>query len=112
NNWQYSLSIGALDYSAVDSSDLELGPTVGNSVLRYGLNPDVVLESQLQVAPDLVSAGLGGEYRSDWGNWSAGLAQANRGAYSGWRYQAAYEVNVLDDLRLSWLNERRGPGYA
>lgn len=112
NNWGYSLSIGALDYSPANSADLKLGPTAGNSVFSYGVGPDLVLESQVQVAPDLVSTGLGGQYSTAWGNWSAGLAQANRGVDRGWRYQAAYELDVFDDLQLSWLNERRGAGYA
>lgn len=112
NNWQYSLSVGALDYSSGDSGDLNLGPTAGNSVLRYGVSPSFTLESQMQVAPDLMNTGLGGQYKTDWGIWSAGLARANRGMYNGWRYQAAYELDVLEDLQLSWLNERRGAGYA
>src|SRR3546814_6662753 len=30
----------------------------------------------------------------------------------GWRYQAAYKVNLLDDLQLSWLNERHTAGFT
>ncbi|AEC20549.1 putative secreted protein [Pusillimonas sp. T7-7] len=112
NNWQYALSIGALDYSSGSGGDLELGPTAANSVFRYGISPSFVLESQLQVAPELVSTGLGGQYRTSWGNWSAGLAQATVGDQGGLRYQAAYELDVFGDLRLSWLGEHREPGYA
>src|SRR5690606_2731341 len=112
NNWQYALSVGALDYSSSGSGDLDLGPTAANSVFRYGVSPTFTLESQMQVAPDLFSTGLGGQYRTDWGVWSAGLARAERGMYNGWRYQAGYELDVFEDLQLSWLNERRGAGYT
>lgn len=111
-NWQYALAIGVLDFSSGTVGDLDLGPTAANSVLRYGVSPSLVLESQLQMAPDLMSTGLGGQYQTDWGKWSAGLARANAGAYQGWRYQAAYELDVFEDLQLSWLGERRDPGYA
>ncbi|NYT85337.1 hypothetical protein [Pollutimonas harenae] len=112
NNWQYALSIGALDYSSGSEGDLELGPTAANSVFRYGVSPSFVLESQMQLAPNLVSSGLGGQYRTSLGNWSAGLARARVHDDQGWRYQAAYEVDVFEDLRLSWLGEYRDPGYA
>src|SRR5690606_12005730 len=112
NNWQYSLAIGALDFSSGGAADLDLGPTAANSVFRYGVSPSLVLESELQLAPGLRSIGLGGQYRTRCGNWSAGLARANAGASQGWRYQAAYELDMFDDLQLSWLGERRDPGYA
>src|SRR5690606_5714284 len=112
DEWQYSLAVGALDYSSDDSGDLNLGPTAGNSVFRYGVSPDVTLESQLQLAPNLISTGFGGQYQTGWGVWSAGVAQSKGGLYEGWRYQTAYELDVFEDLQLSWLNERRGAGYA
>jgi hypothetical protein len=111
--WQYSMAIGALDYSSsADSGDLAYGPTASNTVLRYGVSPDFTLESQLEVAPDLVTSGLGGNYRTRWGAWSAGVARASYGLYKGWRYQAAYKVDVLDDLQLSWMNERHTAGFT
>ncbi len=111
-NWQYALAVGALDFSQGPAEDLDLGPTAANSVFRYGVSPSLVLESQLQLAPDLMSTGVGGQYRTDWGRWSAGLARANMGAAQGWRYQAAYELDMFESLQLSWRGERRDPGYA
>src|SRR3546814_2947488 len=103
-SWHYSMSIGALDYASNhDQGDLTYGPTASNTVLRYGLSPDFTLESQLEVAPNLLTSGLGGNYSSRWGVWSAGVARARYGLDQGWRYQAAYKVNLLDDLQLSWL---------
>jgi hypothetical protein len=112
--WQYSLSVGALDNSAGQvQGDLDYGPTASNAVLRYGLTPDVTLESQLELAPGLMTSGVGGRYSSRrWGAWSAGVARATHGLSEGWRYQAAYEVDVLDDLQLSWVNEKHTGGFA
>ncbi|SHH93434.1 hypothetical protein [Pollutimonas bauzanensis] len=112
--WQYSMSVGALDYSPSQTQgDLVYGPTASNTMLRYRLSPQFTLESQLEMAPQLVTTGVGGRYTTrGWGAWSAGLAKANHGMQQGWRYQAAYEVDVLDDLKLSWLNESHTAGFA
>ncbi len=112
--WQYSLSVGALDNSTgLVQGDLDYGPTAGSTVLRYGLSPDVTLESQLELAPGLMTSGVGGRYASRrWGAWSAGVARATHGLREGWRYQAAYEVDLLDDLQLSWVNEKHTGGFA
>ncbi|MGB3287937.1 MAG: hypothetical protein WBA83_01545 [Burkholderiaceae bacterium] len=111
--WQYSMSVGALDYSSGSmANDLSYGPTASNTVLRYGLSPDVTLESQLELAPNLATSGLGGNYQTRWGAWSAGVARASYGLYTGWRYQAAYTVDVMDDVQLSWLNERHTAGFV
>lgn len=111
--WQYAMSVGALDYSASQpQGDLIYGPTASNTVLRYQINPQVTLESQLETAPDLITTGVGGRYVNEWGAWSAGIAKANYGMHQGWRYQAAYEVDVLEDLQLSWLSERHTTGFT
>src|SRR3546814_2243039 len=56
-SWQYSMSIGALDYASNhDQGDLTSGPTARNTGLRYGLSPDFTLESQLEVAPNLLTS--------------------------------------------------------
>ncbi|HUH60694.1 MAG TPA: hypothetical protein VL001_11555 [Candidimonas sp.] len=112
--WQYALSVGALDNTAGQpQGDLDYGPTASNAVLRYGLSPEVTLESQLELAPELMTSGVGGRYSSRrWGAWSAGVARATHGLREGWRYQAAYEIDVLDDLRLSWVNEKHTGGFA
>ncbi len=112
--WQYSMSVGALDYSSgQEQGDLNFGPTASSTVLRYKLNPKVIVESQLELAPDLITTGVGGRYKTNgWGAWSAGVARASYGLEQGWRYQAAYEVDILDDLKLGWLNERHTPGFT
>lgn len=111
--WQYIMSVGALDYSSSQpQGDLDYGPTATNTVLRYQINPEVTLESQLETAPSLITSGVGGRYATDWGAWSAGVAKASYGMHQGWRYQAAYEVNVIDDLQLSWLTERHTAGFT
>src|SRR5690606_36007724 len=76
--WQYAVSVGALDYSSQPQGDLNYGPTASNTVLRYQVNPQVTLESQLETAPDLITTGVGGRYATDgWGAWSAGVAKAS-----------------------------------
>jgi outer membrane usher protein FimD/PapC len=112
--WRYTMSVGALDYSASQAQgDLEYGPTAGNTVLSYQLDPQLTLESQLEMAPELLTTGIGGQYKTkDWGAWSAGVARASYGLREGWRYQTAYTVDVMDDLKLSWVNESRSAGFA
>ncbi|PLC53083.1 hypothetical protein CR155_14890 [Pollutimonas nitritireducens] len=111
--WQYAMSVGALDYSSQPQGDLDYGPTASNTVLRYQINPQITLESQLEAAPDLIATGVGGRYATDnWGAWSAGVAKASYGMHGGWRYQTAYEVDVLDTVQLSWLRERHTMGFA
>lgn len=114
HSWQYSMSVGALDYASDRAEgDLSYGPTASNTAVRYGLGSGFNLESQLELAPDLITTGIGGEYDArGWGVWSAGVARAHRGIEQGWRYQAAYRIEVMDDVQLSWMNERHSDGFA
>jgi hypothetical protein len=112
DSWKYSLSLGALDRTTAEQGDLDYGETAGNLVVRYGLNKDLSIESQTQLAPDMAAHGVGGRYQTDWGAWTAGVDRATYGLYKGWRYQAAYSVNIMDDLELSWRNERYTPGFV
>lgn len=112
-SWEYAMSVGVLDQSSdLKQGDLDYGPTASNTVLRYGISPQFTLESQLELAPDLVNSGLGGEYENQWGVWNAGVARASYGLYKGWRYQAGYTVQVFDELQLSWQNERHTAGFT
>ncbi|MBP6019608.1 MAG: hypothetical protein KA735_08955 [Burkholderiaceae bacterium] len=113
-NWDYALSLGALDYApAQQQGDLVYGPTASNAVLRYGLSSRFILESQLETAPGLVTAGLGAQYQTPgWGSLHAGVSQASTNQPSGWKYQAAYQVDVTDTLNLSWLGAAYTQGYA
>lgn len=112
--WRYSMAVGALDYAAAqDQGDLMYGPTAGNTVVSYRLDPQLTLESQVELAPELVTTGLGGRYKTQgWGAVSAGVARGSYGMQSGWRYQAAYDIKVLDDLHLSWVKESHTPGFV
>lgn len=111
--WSYSAAVGALDYSPEQQGDLVYGPSASSAVLRYGIGPQLAVESQVEIAPGLLTSGFGGYYDTQgWGVWSAGIARGAYGANEGWRYQTAYEAQVLDDLRLSWVNERRTAGYV
>ncbi len=113
-NWDYALALGALDYApAQQQGDLVYGPTASNALLRYGLSPRLTLESQLETAPGLLTAGLGAQYRTPgWGALHAGISQASTDQPSGWKYQAAYEVDVTDSLNVSWLGAAYTQGYA
>ena len=111
-DWHYALSVGALDNAVGSGGDLVLGPTAASSVVSYGVGSGLMLESQLQFAPDLMSSGLGGRYKTGWSDVSVGMTQASVGDQSGRRYQASYTVDVLEDLQLSWLGERREAGYG
>lgn len=114
NQWSLSMALGALDYSSgPGAADLSYGPTAANTVIRYGLSPRVSLESEVQVAPDLVTTSLGGLYDAKrWGRLHAGVARGKLGGDAGWRYQTAYDVNVTDALQLSVRNEWNAPGFA
>lgn len=113
-SWTVSMAFGALDYSSgTDGGDLAYGPTAANTVINYGLNEQLALESGVQVAPDLVTTSLGGRFDTrHFGQLRAGVAHGSQADQQGWRYQAAYDVQLADDLNLSVLNEWNNPGFA
>lgn len=112
--WEYSVMIGALDHSLPGASgDFDYGAAAGTSVVRYGVSPQLTLDSQLEWAPEMVTTGIGGEYSTHkWGAWSAGVARAAREQVDGWRYQIGYRITVLDEVRLGWVNESRTGGFS
>jgi hypothetical protein len=113
--WQYSVALGALDYSRGQgtSGALVYGPTASDSLIRYGVTRDFTLETQMQAAPDLMVVGVGGEYSlQEWGAWSAGVAKASHQMSDGWRYRVGYDVSLFDTLELSWVNEQRSGGFT
>lgn len=115
DEWQYSVILGALDYSPGPGTEggLVFGPTASDTVVRYGLSRQLTIESQLQVAPDMLMTGVGGKYTTrEWGAWSAGVANASQNMNRGWRYRVGYEVGLLDMMKLSWANEQRSGGYS
>jgi len=114
-HWDYTVAVGALDYLPDDvrRGGLDYGPGATAAQFSYGLSPQLALTSQLQWAPELLGAGLGGRYNlSDWGTWRAGVASATREDHQGWRYRVGYETNLLEDAKLAWRAERRSGTYA
>lgn len=112
-SWSVSFALGALDYSSDDKGDLAYGPAAANTVINYGLNEHVALESAVQVAPDMVTTTLGGRFDAgDLGRLRAGVAHGSLGEHDGWRYQAAYDIELAGDVRLSVRNEWDAPGFA
>lgn len=112
-SWSVSFALGALDYSSDDKGDLAYGPAAVNTVINYGLNEHVALESAVQVAPDMVTTTLGGRFDAgQLGRLHAGVAHGSLGEQDGWRYQAAYDIQLADELRLSVRNEWDAPGFA
>jgi hypothetical protein len=113
HTWNYSVALGAIDGApSATQGDLAYGSGAGYALLGYGLTPDITLQSQMELAPSLVSTGLGGTIQTDWGAWTAGVSRATGGLYKGWRYQAGYSVTLTDDIRLGWLNESSSAGYS
>lgn len=113
-DWTVSIALGALDYSSsAVPGDLAYGPAAANTVIHYGLNERLALESGVQVAPDLVTTTLGGRFDTGgFGQFRAGVAHGSQADQEGWRYQAAYKVQVADDLHLSVRNEWDAPGFS
>ncbi|HUH88428.1 MAG TPA: hypothetical protein VL003_10325 [Pusillimonas sp.] len=114
DQWEYGVAFGALNYTdaAASSGELAYGAGASDAVLRYGISPHVTLETQVQWAPDMVTAGLGGLYSTPWGAWRVGVAKATRNLHDGWRYRVGYDVSLLEDIRLSWLTEQRSGGFS
>jgi hypothetical protein len=92
--------------------DIDYGASAGTSSLRYGLTPDLTLESQMQSAPSLSTTGLGTTYSvGQWGTVQAGGSQSRFDTGAGWRYRLGYSVGVFDFLKLGYANEQTGAGY-
>lgn len=93
--------------------DGDYGPTAGTSSLRYGLTPDLTLESQMQSARSLTATGLGTTYSAgQFGTVQAGATQSRFDAAGGWRYRLGYNVDVSDFLNLGYANQQTGAGYG
>lgn len=114
DRWQYGVVLGALNYTDAGASSgaLTYGAGASDAVLRYGVSSDLTLETQVQWAPDMVTAGVGGLVSTPWGAWRAGVAKATHDLHEGWRYRVGYDVGLLDDIKLSWLTEQRSGGFS
>ncbi|HRL27416.1 MAG TPA: hypothetical protein PLG97_07855 [Alcaligenes sp.] len=106
--WRYALALGALDATGNrDNGDLVYGATAGSLLVSTDVATHTSVDAQMESARDFSMTGVGATYRSpDWGVWQASVARASHSLGQGWRYQAAYGMDVLDDLRLEWRGER------
>ncbi len=106
--WRYALAIGALDMSGKqDNGDLVYGSSASSLMVSTDLTSRTSLDTQMESARDFGLTGLGATYRSpDFGVWQASVAKASHSVGQGWRYQAAYGLDVLGDLQLQWQGER------
>lgn len=111
---QYGLAMGALNHTdaGATSGALAYGSGASDAVMRYGVSSDFTLESQVQWAPDMVTAGIGGMYATSFGAWRASVAKATRDLHDGWRYRIGYNVGLFEDVKFSWLTEQRSAGFS
>jgi len=114
-SWQYSVRIGALDYSGDPGKPggLTYGPRAGEGVLQYGVSQQLSLETQTQWTPGLAVSGIGGKYATrGWGAWQLAVAKASRDLNDGWRYRVGYQADVLDSLSLGWVHDESSNGFS
>lgn len=114
-SWQYSVRIGALDYSGDPGKPggLTYGPRAGEGVLQYGVSRQLSLETQTQWASGLSVGGIGGKYATqNWGAWQLAVAKASRNLNDGWRYRVGYQADVLDSLSLGWVHDESSNGFS
>lgn len=112
SQWNYSLTFGAVDQSAAGASDLVFGPTAGSVKLAYDYGSQLSVETQTEVAADLLMSGVTGQYDlGSFGRWRSGIARSNHGLHQGWRYRARADFDLHDDLSLGWVGERYTEGF-
>lgn len=114
DRWQYGVVLGAINHTDAGASSgaLTYGAGASDAVVRYGVSSDLTLESQVQWAPQMVTAGIGGRVSTPWGAWRAGVAKATHDLHEGWRYRIGYDVGLTEDIRLSWLTEQRSGEFT
>jgi hypothetical protein len=111
----YSSMFGRMDNTDASTTQggMDYGRTVGTGSLRYGLTPELTLESQVQTAPSLSATGVGTTYSvGPWGTVQAGVTQSRFDTSEAMRYRLGYNVDVLDALTLGYANEQTGAGYG
>lgn len=112
SQWNYALAFGAVDQSASGANDLEFGPTAGALALNYDYDSRLSMGARTEVAADLVMSGVSGQYDLGWlGRWRSGVARSTRGEQQGWRYRAAADFSVAEDVNLVWMGERHTEGF-
>jgi hypothetical protein len=111
----YSSMFGRIDNTdpSATQGGVDYGRTAGTGSLRYGLTPDLTLESQVQTATSLNATGVGTTYSvGPWGTVQAGVIQSRFDTSEAMRYHLGYNVDLLDALTLGYSNEQTGAGYG
>lgn len=112
--WSYAMSVGALDLTPdIDQGDLVYGPTAASVTFSVSPLKNLALDSQLESTSGLSVLGLGGTYQTGpWGVWQASVARASHALGDGWRYQASYGLDVLEDVHVQWQAEQYKSRFA
>ena len=88
------------------------GAPAGSGSLRYGLTPQLTLESQVQSAPSWNTLGWGTTYSAgSAGTFQAGATQRFLEAADAWRYRLSYSVD-LNEIKLGYELERISAGFG
>ena len=112
SQWNYSLAFGAVDQSATDATDLNFGPTAGALSLNYDYNSRLSMATRTEVADKLMMSGIAGQYDlGGWGRWRSGVSRSQQGMHQGWRYRAAADFDLAEDVNLVWMGERYTDGF-
>ena len=117
----YSSTVGRLASTPIftdpsqapEKGSLDFGPAAGSGSLRYGLTPQLTVESQVQTASELRTVGMGGTYSAgQWGTLQAAATEGRLRDSSGWRYALNYDVRLGNYLDLGYRNVVVGAGYG
>src|SRR5690606_10525367 len=111
----YSSALGKLNYTdaSATSGAIDYGVTAGSGTLRYGVTPQLTLESQMQSAPSLSTRGLGTTYSAGaLGTFQAGATHSTFDHINAWRYRFGYNVNLMESVSLAVTNEQTDAGFG
>ena len=111
----YTTTVGRLNYTdmAAASGGIDYGVTAGSGALRYGLTPEVTLETQMQSAPNMSTQGMGTTYNTgQFGTFHVGVTQSHFDEIHAWRYRFGYQVSLMESFSLAVTNEQVDPGFG
>lgn len=111
----YSSSFGRLNNmgSVPTSGAVDYGVAAGSGSVRYGVTPDLTLETQMQTARSLTARGLGTTYSAGtYGTFQVGATQSSFDAVNAWRYRFGYQVDLGDSVSVGVNNEQIGSGFS
>lgn len=110
----YSSMVGVLDYTdaAALSGNYQYGSTAASTSVRYGLTPNLTVESYVETAPALSARGVGSSYSlGDMGVLQAGATQSEFDAATATRTRLGYSVSLAGLLDVGYMNEQIAAGY-